>query len=178
MKSMRWLALLGCAAFAAPSAAATFSNSWSFVDDITGQTVGGIISGLQNGTNLSAAGLTITITQSPYAELLGDYTFDAGTSFQPQHDHYSATGGVVTLIDLFYQDATFNKQLFLGTDPFDTYYPENYNGAQYTYSFSAPTFSAATAAPTPEPATWALMVGGFGLAGAAMRRKRVVVRFA
>ena len=30
----------------------------------------------------------------------------------------------------------------------------------------------------PEPATWAMMIGGFGLAGAAMRRRRTVVRFA
>jgi hypothetical protein len=32
--------------------------------------------------------------------------------------------------------------------------------------------------PAPEPASWALMVGGFGLAGAALRRRRTVVRFA
>lgn len=30
----------------------------------------------------------------------------------------------------------------------------------------------------PEPATWALMIGGFGLAGAALRRRRTSVRFA
>lgn len=30
----------------------------------------------------------------------------------------------------------------------------------------------------PEPATWAMMIGGFGLAGAAMRRKRAVVAVA
>jgi len=30
----------------------------------------------------------------------------------------------------------------------------------------------------PEPASWALMLGGFGLAGAAMRRRRTAVRFA
>jgi hypothetical protein len=29
--------------------------------------------------------------------------------------------------------------------------------------------------PTPEPATWALMAGGFGLAGAALRRRRAAV---
>jgi hypothetical protein len=32
--------------------------------------------------------------------------------------------------------------------------------------------------PVPEPASWALMLGGFGLVGGAMRRKRVAVRFA
>ena len=30
----------------------------------------------------------------------------------------------------------------------------------------------------PEPASWAMMVGGFGLAGAAMRRRRAAVSFA
>jgi hypothetical protein len=30
----------------------------------------------------------------------------------------------------------------------------------------------------PEPASWALMIGGFALAGAAMRRRAVIVRFA
>lgn len=29
--------------------------------------------------------------------------------------------------------------------------------------------------PVPEPSTWALMIGGFGLAGAALRRRRAVV---
>lgn len=30
----------------------------------------------------------------------------------------------------------------------------------------------------PEPATWAMMIGGFGLVGGAMRRRRAAVRFA
>jgi hypothetical protein len=30
----------------------------------------------------------------------------------------------------------------------------------------------------PEPAAWGMLIGGFGLAGAAMRRRRVAVRFA
>jgi hypothetical protein len=34
------------------------------------------------------------------------------------------------------------------------------------------------AAAVPEPATWALMIGGFGLAGMAARRRRSAVRFA
>lgn len=32
--------------------------------------------------------------------------------------------------------------------------------------------------PVPEPATWAMMIGGLGLAGAAMRRRKAAVRFA
>lgn len=34
------------------------------------------------------------------------------------------------------------------------------------------------AAAVPEPATWAMMIGGFGLVGASLRRRRTTVRFA
>jgi hypothetical protein len=36
----------------------------------------------------------------------------------------------------------------------------------------------APAAPVPEPASWAMMIGGFGMVGAGMRRRRVAVSFA
>ncbi len=35
-----------------------------------------------------------------------------------------------------------------------------------------------TGAPVPEPATWAMMIGGFALAGAAMRRRKLALRLA
>ena len=45
------------------------------------------------------------------------------------------------------------------------------------FSFYNPTVSLAVA--VPEPATWAMMIGGFGLAGGAMRRRqRQALRFA
>lgn len=36
----------------------------------------------------------------------------------------------------------------------------------------------AAVAAVPEPATWAMMIGGFALAGSAMRRRKIAVRFA
>jgi hypothetical protein len=55
---------------------------------------------------------------------------------------------------------------------------DTYSGA---FGFTNVTLgqAAAAAAAVPEPASWAMMIGGFGLVGAAMRRQRkVAVRFA
>jgi hypothetical protein len=40
------------------------------------------------------------------------------------------------------------------------------------------TYDVSSVAPIPEPSSWALMIAGFGLAGAALRGSRVRVRFA
>ncbi len=40
------------------------------------------------------------------------------------------------------------------------------------------TVTLGAAGAVPEPATWAMMIGGFGLAGAAMRRRRATIAFA
>ena len=42
----------------------------------------------------------------------------------------------------------------------------------------AATGVAALPTAVPEPASWAMMAGGFGLAGATMRRRRTAIRFA
>lgn len=62
----------------------------------------------------------------------------------------------------------------------------NANAVTYAQRGTTPPINSATsvttavpvAAPVPEPATWAMMVGGFGLIGAAVRRRRMTVRFA
>lgn len=55
-----------------------------------------------------------------------------------------------------------NPALLTGAWDFTEYYgPGNYN-------------LTAAAAAVPEPATWAMLIGGFALAGAAMRRRRVL----
>jgi hypothetical protein len=57
-------------------------------------------------------------------------------------------------------DVTFN--------PFPVYAGGHYYGVEFT-SFTGATFSAAV----PEPAAWALMMVGVGLAGASLRRRRL-----
>ena len=48
-------------------------------------------------------------------------------------------------------------------------------GAGYTYTFDDLTFSTSA---VPEPASWAMMLGGFAIIGSAMRRRRTNVSFA
>ena len=47
-------------------------------------------------------------------------------------------------------------------------------GELHQFAFKSP-LTNAIGAPTPEPATWAMMLTGFGFAGAALRRRRVAV---
>ncbi len=53
-------------------------------------------------------------------------------------------------------------------------------GAQFAddESFGVDNFVVTMNSAVPEPATWAMMIGGFALAGAAMRRRNTVLRFA
>lgn len=57
-------------------------------------------------------------------------------------------------------------------DPANIIYSNAFN-VVYDATFSATIEAAAV----PEPASWAIMVGGFGLVGAAMRRRKLAVRF-
>ena len=43
----------------------------------------------------------------------------------------------------------------------------------YGYAFDVTSFTLADSA-VPEPATWAMMIGGFGLAGATLRRRKAL----
>ena len=62
-----------------------------------------------------------------------------------------------------------------GTVSFSNVILQGYNTpAGDTYSIYWDNLNSAV----PEPATWAMMIGGFALAGAAMRRKKAVVAFA
>jgi hypothetical protein len=181
MNNVRLLALAACAVFAAPSFAQTFSNNWSFVDAGTGQTVGGVISGLVNGNGLSADGLTITVTQSPYDVMLGTYALDfgAGAGYSGEQDTYSAANGVVTYANFLYSDE-IGEFLHFGSNPQGgTFYPQliSYNTLENAYNYDVGVQFSAVATGVPEPVSWAMMVGGFGLTGAAMRRRRANVRF-
>lgn len=64
------------------------------------------------------------------------------------------------------------------------YYAISWDGSTHLNSHGQPTpnyrssYGTASLGAVPEPASWAMMVGGFGLAGVAMRRRRSAVSFA
>ncbi|WP_262408448.1 PEPxxWA-CTERM sorting domain-containing protein [Sphingomonas sp. JC676] len=54
----------------------------------------------------------------------------------------------------------------------------DFGGSANQVAFAAITINSATPGGVPEPAAWGMLIGGFGLAGAAMRTRRTKVAFA
>ncbi|MBO9577111.1 MAG: PEPxxWA-CTERM sorting domain-containing protein, partial [Sphingobium sp.] len=52
------------------------------------------------------------------------------------------------------------------------------NGGDHDYNDLVFSFSNTVAGTVPEPASWAMMIGGFALGGAALRRRKAAVSFA
>jgi len=72
----------------------------------------------------------------------------------------------------FFSDSTFDRVAFSENRAGAGYESDNHTVGFFTQSSGTPV------SPVPEPATWAMLIGGFGLVGAAMRRRRRSVRFA
>ena len=82
-------------------------------------------------------------------------------------------------LGLQYVTPTFN--VFMGlASAFDGAAQSNDGGATWTSGYGGDTGIAVTlydtswSGPVPEPASWAMMIGGFGMVGAQLRRRRVV----
>ncbi|HWI85748.1 MAG TPA: PEPxxWA-CTERM sorting domain-containing protein [Sphingomonas sp.] len=98
---------------------------------------------------------------------------------------------VDTTGDTFYTDVTLNADAFehikfeafpgFGSVPAGTLvqFEDIYGGGDQNFHDEVFVFTNLTdiKPDVPEPATWAMMVGGFGLVGSAMRRKRTAVSF-
>ncbi|UAK26364.1 PEPxxWA-CTERM sorting domain-containing protein [Sphingomonas nostoxanthinifaciens] len=106
------------------------------------------------GTHDQAADLALTLDAGTYAVVFGSNQFGA-TGYAGLGDLNTPTGDG-TLVRSFFSD---------GWDLFDD------SGVRVFVEGNA-------VAAVPEPSSWALMIAGFGLAGVALRRRRVTVRFA
>ncbi len=131
--------------------------------------IGGIINQLQNNASFSANNLSFTTCQNgvcttqftgvsglqAYNQDLTALNSWAGTG------SYASSGG-------FFDNYRFT---FSGTGSFfgNQTPPPQQNRSAGPELYAAP--------PVPEPATWAMMILGFGLIGLAMRRRATVVSF-
>ena len=120
-----------------------------------------------------ASGLSITLTEqagSSYSAAtfngisFSDLTFDDGSTLVGFSLDTDLPGLTVANISLTPTSIQFNGQGL------------SFLTADYFITLNLITRAADPA--VPEPATWAMMIGGFALAGAAMRRRKATVRFA
>lgn len=136
------------------------------------------ISGNQRDGNLD--GYSLTFNFSSFEEL-----FNVG---------YNLGGSDILVSPVFFGDRSGTLDVVGGSDPFATRSIFFTAGSAGSFTFSIGTDSTdavgpildnvrldiirANVAAVPEPATWAMMIMGFGLIGASMRRRKVSVRFA
>ncbi len=148
----------------------------------------------------SAAPYLFTLTGDYSASWILDSTpvtsspFDWKFTVAGVTGNFSGLAGTSVVID-FYADS-FLGGFTISDETSHAVLADGYDVALFSGTTSAPTFLTGTfsltnnhgvnpftlvigAAPAvPEPATWALMIGGFALAGAAMRRAKVRVAYA
>ena len=91
----------------------------------------------------------------------GDGTVVSGVYDTVSNNFFGSTSGNITLDGFLWERQEFNIVSEYSSTKGGS--PADYNGG---FSYTA----------VPEPATWAMMIGGFGMVGAAMRRRKAQVR--
>lgn len=121
--------------------------------------------GANNSQRLISFGLSATTTNLLFNFASGGYAL-----FQAPFIGSGQTFWCVQSGSCF--DSAGPAEGLLASGNFSNYTRQVYSGTQVIASVSGATGA------VPEPATWALMIGGFGLAGAALRRRRSLAVFA
>jgi hypothetical protein len=164
------LSALACAVSALPAAAATFaltSNTYNVAFVLPDSPA----------PALSVPGIgfisptTGTVNGNPY-------TFSNITFLNAAYPNYGITGGLS--FDGSVNNVYYGTQLYSGSETAPTFLAGTYTLTRYgTGEIGTLVISDVSGGAVPEPASWALMLGGFGLVGGAMRRRqRMAVRFA
>lgn len=93
--------------------------------------------------------------------------------------NYSAAAGTNLVLTIINQNASTTPTLFLDAQS-NANPTMNYRTPSFAYNYNTGLVTGINeaTAPVPEPATWAMMLVGFGVVGGAMRSRRVTVSFA
>ena len=141
-------------------------------DSVTGLT------GVMDGTLLfsSTVGATIDQTVTDFFRFAdGEGGFFSFTPTSVTTRTFNVTPGVTSSISLFLLGDTINT--VRNFDPTPTSLTLSFNSTGGSAFSSSATLSIPPAGAIPEPAAWALMIGGMGLVGGAMRLRKRTVRF-
>jgi hypothetical protein len=119
-------------------------------------------------------GHCLTLPPSSYSGGVFDFTFDAGDVLSGTYSGFftpTATPGILnSTVDYVVTGGTGRfvgaTGGFKGVGTLDRTVPRPFNSLTLTGSLSLPA--------VPEPATWGLMILGFGLAGGSLRRRRAL----
>lgn len=185
MKKLAFLsALLASTAAHATDIPFSFTNT---IGDVSGTVTGRIIGLVDNSTSAATA---IYIDSFPTAlnSAFGSPPIDVfawnDQWFYVGQNSFTLSNGVLTSAQFFVQAQDDNGffQLWLNGDGNTNFLSLDGLNNLYVYTVGelnsetglqvGPPIGNSQTAPIPEPASWAMMVGGFGLAGAALRRRR------
>lgn len=196
-KAMTVLAA-GTAALMIPAHAEAATITYTFTGDFTGTLNGSAFSNAATFTGVgdtdtsSMSGLTQYVALSSLSAVIGgtSYTILSPTNFYLNGADYAGLQFTVTGGGAFSGTGPalvgYDPLTNLPSTPLTAYFvgPVSFISDQGTFTldgFANGSFSAELAAAVPEPATWAMLILGFGVVGAFVRRQRKVtttVRFA
>ncbi len=115
----------------------------------------------------------------------GNAFFSTGQTFGNgrQASHWLDNPPSPTVLGILDPTAARGQQLVFDTLDLSAFDAMGWNVRYDVLKYSGKSFSTAvipglTSAAVPEPASWAMMIAGFGLAGAALRRRKTTVKFA
>jgi len=179
MKLLIKIAAIAAMSLCAVSAQAAVLVTFSFSNDpaygnVPG-TVTGTITGLSDNATGAASGVTLTsypagLVNSGYSSNVFDW---ATPSFA--NNSFTLVNGVVTNSN--FVAVAGNAQLWLNGSSFN-YLSLDDDANSFIGNTDGPagvTYTVSQVSAAPEPATWAMLILGFGLAGATLRRRRTAV---